>query len=68
MTRHDIEVLDTIGTPDYLNGDLSVEGTQPPSPHGVSPSNAHPVDVDVAPHMQPPNPEDSEGPSITTPQ
>lgn len=31
MTRHDIEVLDTIGTPDYLNGDLSVEGTQPPT-------------------------------------
>lgn len=28
MTRHDIEVLDTIGTPDYLNGDLSAEGTQ----------------------------------------
>ena len=28
MTRHDIEVLDTIGTPDYLNGDLSVDGTQ----------------------------------------
>ncbi|KAM5544164.1 hypothetical protein V8D89_001824 [Ganoderma adspersum] len=42
MTRHDIEVLDTIGTPDYLNGDLSVE------------------DVDVAPHMKPPNPEESE--------
>ncbi|KAJ2970293.1 hypothetical protein NUW54_g12760 [Trametes sanguinea] len=42
MTRHDIEVLDTIGTPDYLDGDLSVE------------------DVDVAPHMRPPNPEESE--------
>ncbi|RPD64173.1 hypothetical protein L227DRAFT_650380 [Lentinus tigrinus ALCF2SS1-6] len=42
MTRHDIEVLDTIGTPDYLNGDLSVE------------------DVDMAPHMKPPNPEESE--------
>ncbi|KAI0794107.1 hypothetical protein C8Q74DRAFT_557212 [Fomes fomentarius] len=42
MTRHDIEVLDTIGTPDYLNGDLAVE------------------DVDMAPHMKPPNPEESE--------
>ncbi|RDX48145.1 hypothetical protein OH76DRAFT_1405064 [Lentinus brumalis] len=42
MTRHDIEVLDTIGTPDYLNGDLSIE------------------DVDMAPHMKPPNPEESE--------
>ncbi|KAJ8495335.1 hypothetical protein ONZ51_g1742 [Trametes cubensis] len=42
MTRHDIEVLDTIGTPDYLNGDLSVD------------------DVDVVPHMRPPNPEESE--------
>ncbi|OSD04864.1 hypothetical protein PYCCODRAFT_1450870 [Trametes coccinea BRFM310] len=42
MTRHDIEVLDTIGTPDYLNGDLSVD------------------DVDVAPHMRPPNPEESD--------
>ncbi|KAI9067983.1 hypothetical protein FKP32DRAFT_1672690 [Trametes sanguinea] len=42
MTCHDIEVLDTIGTPDYLNGDLSVD------------------DVDVAPHMRPPNPEESE--------
>lgn len=28
MTRHDIEVLDTIGTPDYLNGDLCIDGTQ----------------------------------------
>ncbi len=32
MTRHDIEVLDTIGTPDYLDGDLSADGTQC-SPH-----------------------------------
>ena len=28
MTRHDIEVLDTIGTPDYLNGDLCIDGMQ----------------------------------------
>ncbi|KAI8969374.1 hypothetical protein BD414DRAFT_503591 [Trametes punicea] len=42
MTCHDIEVLDTIGTPDYLNGDLSAD------------------DVDVVPHMRPPNPEESE--------
>ncbi|KAI0369125.1 hypothetical protein BV20DRAFT_1122252 [Pilatotrama ljubarskyi] len=42
MTRHDVEVLDTIGTPDYLDGDLSVD------------------DVDVVPHMRPPNPEESE--------
>ncbi|KAI0831995.1 hypothetical protein BC628DRAFT_1351038 [Trametes gibbosa] len=42
MTRYDIEVLDTIGTPDYLDGDLSVD------------------DVDVVPHMRPPNPEESE--------
>ena len=26
MTSHDIEVLDTIGTPDYLNGDLCIDG------------------------------------------
>ncbi|KAI9057644.1 hypothetical protein FKP32DRAFT_1660693 [Trametes sanguinea] len=42
MTSYDIEVLDTIGTPDYLNGDLSVD------------------DVDIAQHMRPPNPEESE--------
>ncbi|KAI0766670.1 hypothetical protein BD413DRAFT_569620 [Trametes elegans] len=42
MTRHDIEILDTIGTPDYLNGDLSAD------------------DVDVVPHMRPPNPEESD--------
>ncbi|KAI0741643.1 hypothetical protein C8Q80DRAFT_147099 [Daedaleopsis nitida] len=42
MTRHDIEVLDTIGTPDYLNGDLSAE------------------EIDMPPHMKPPNPEESE--------
>jgi len=42
MTRHDIEILDTIGTPDYLKGELSDD------------------DVDVPPHMVPPDPEDSD--------
>ena len=28
MTSHDIEVLDTIGTTDYLNGDLCIDGMQ----------------------------------------
>lgn len=26
MTRHDLEILDTIGTPDYLKGELSDDG------------------------------------------
>ena len=63
MTRHDIEVLDTIGTPDYLNGDLSVEGKQPIARMVTRVASLFlPADVDIAPHMKPPNPEESEGP------
>ena len=61
MTRHDIEVLDTIGTPDYLNGDLSVDGTQSGRHMDGVASDHEPTDVDVVPHMRPPNPEESEG-------
>ncbi|KAH9940877.1 uncharacterized protein BXZ73DRAFT_98709 [Epithele typhae] len=50
MTRHDIEVLDTIGTPDYLNGDLCADDIdmpahlRPPNPEEseVLPSQVHP--------------------------
>lgn len=26
MTRHDLQILDTLGTPDYIPGELSDEG------------------------------------------
>ncbi|PCH38057.1 hypothetical protein WOLCODRAFT_130651 [Wolfiporia cocos MD-104 SS10] len=42
MTKHDIEVIDTIGTSDYLKGEISDD------------------EVDIPPHMVPPNPEDSD--------
>ncbi|KAJ7600651.1 hypothetical protein C8J56DRAFT_999799 [Mycena floridula] len=42
MTRHDLQVLDTLETPDYIKGDLSDD------------------DLDIPPHMVPPNPDDSD--------
>ncbi|OBZ74222.1 hypothetical protein A0H81_05957 [Grifola frondosa] len=45
MTRHDLEILDTIGTPDYLNGELS--DSEVDVPHHMVPPN--PEDSDVLP-------------------
>jgi len=42
MTRQDLQVLDTLGTPDYFNGELSDD------------------ELDIPPHMVPPNPDDSD--------
>ncbi|PFH51002.1 hypothetical protein AMATHDRAFT_75200 [Amanita thiersii Skay4041] len=42
MTRHDLHVLDTIETPEYMKGELSDD------------------DLDIPPHMIPPNPDDSD--------
>ncbi|KAI0079098.1 hypothetical protein K474DRAFT_1770524 [Panus rudis PR-1116 ss-1] len=42
MTDHELEVVDTIGSPDYLDFKMNVEN------------------VDVPPHMRPPNPEETE--------
>ncbi|CCM02570.1 uncharacterized protein FIBRA_04673 [Fibroporia radiculosa] len=59
MTRHDLEVLDTIGTPDYLKGELSDNGRMNRSMI-PSPPLCLLTDVDVPSHMVPPNPEDSD--------
>jgi len=45
MTRHDLEILDTIGTADYLKGELSDDDVDVPS-HMVPPN---PEDSDVLP-------------------
>ncbi|KZT09848.1 uncharacterized protein LAESUDRAFT_694312 [Laetiporus sulphureus 93-53] len=45
MMRYDLQVLDTIGTPDYLSGELSDEDVDVPS-HMVPPN---PDDSDVLP-------------------
>ncbi|KIP09280.1 hypothetical protein PHLGIDRAFT_126435 [Phlebiopsis gigantea 11061_1 CR5-6] len=42
MTDYDLDVLDTIGTTDYMTGELSD------------------TEVDIPPHMVPPNPDDSD--------
>ncbi|KAF8320146.1 hypothetical protein F5887DRAFT_1066272 [Amanita rubescens] len=42
MTRHDLQVLDTIETSEYMKGELSDD------------------DMDIPPHMVPPNPDDSD--------
>ena len=39
MTRHDLQIIDTIDTPEYIKGDL---------------------ELDIPPHMVPPNPDDSD--------
>ncbi|OCH86613.1 hypothetical protein OBBRIDRAFT_890364 [Obba rivulosa] len=45
MTKHDLEILDTIGTPDYLKGELSDDEVDVPQ-HMVPPN---PEDSDVLP-------------------
>jgi hypothetical protein len=42
MTSHDLQILDTLGTSDYINGELSDD------------------ELDIPPHMVPPNPDDSD--------
>jgi len=43
MTQHDFDILDTIGTSEYLANELIEDS-----------------DLDIPPHMRPPNPDDSE--------
>jgi len=42
MTRHDLQILDTLDTTDYMKGELSDD------------------ELDIPPHMIPPNPDDSD--------
>ncbi|KAF8801357.1 hypothetical protein BYT27DRAFT_7226918 [Phlegmacium glaucopus] len=42
MTRHDLQIIDTIDTPEYMKGELSDD------------------ELDIPPHMVPPNPDDSD--------
>lgn len=42
MTRHDLQILDTIETAEYMKGELSDD------------------ELDIPPHMVPPNPDDSD--------
>ncbi|KAG5654207.1 hypothetical protein H0H81_006240 [Sphagnurus paluster] len=42
MTRHDLQILDTVETAEYMKGELSDD------------------ELDIPPHMVPPNPDDSD--------
>jgi len=42
MTRNDLQILDTLETPEYIKGELSDD------------------ELDIPPHMVPPNPDDSD--------
>ena len=58
MTRHDLQVLDTIETTDYMKGELSDDGWS------ISWSVESPkwllAELDIPAHMVPPNPDDSD--------
>ncbi|KAG6907890.1 hypothetical protein DXG01_006997 [Tephrocybe rancida] len=47
MTRHDLQILDTMETTDYMKGELSDD------------------ELDIPPHMVPPNPDDSDKGTVT---
>lgn len=60
MTEYDLDVLDTIGTTDYITGELSDTGAL--SHLGMlSPNLPCQIEVDIPAHMVPPNPDDSDG-------
>lgn len=61
MNRHDLLVLDTVDTADYMDGNLSDEGAYAISRllnlHEPIRSNA---ELDIPAHLVPPNPDDSD--------
>ena len=60
MTRHDLQILDTLETAEYMKGELSDDG----QPGFVLRSNVNfltrRLEIDIPPHMVPPNPDDSD--------
>ncbi|KAF5389129.1 hypothetical protein D9757_004882 [Collybiopsis confluens] len=54
MSKHDLQVLDTFETPDYIKGELSDDGR---GPFCLSLDIG---ELDIPQHMVPPNPDDSD--------
>lgn len=67
MTQQDLDVLDTIGMPDYLSGELSDTGRYFPSLVAPCMLTCH-IEVDIPAHMVPPNPDDSDGSAPSPPE
>jgi hypothetical protein len=62
MTRNDIQILDTLDTPEYIKGELSDDGW---SLNQVCFNMLRPsLELDIPPHMVPPNPDDSDSLSL----
>lgn len=61
MTDHDLDILDTIGTSDYIPGELSDTGQHQIKFTSLTPTLYHDIEVDIPLHMVPPNPDDSDG-------
>lgn len=61
MTDHDLDILDTIGTSDYIPGELSDTGQHQTKFTFLTPTSPHDIEVDIPLHMVPPNPDDSDG-------
>jgi hypothetical protein len=59
MTSHDLQILDTLGTSDYINGELSDDGEQY-NVFVMVMSIQLDAELDIPPHMVPPNPDDSD--------
>ena len=61
MTDYDLDVLDTIGTSDYVVGELSDNGLYITSLLMSYSSLMRRIEVDIPLHLIPPNPDDSDG-------
>ncbi|KAG6808013.1 hypothetical protein H0H92_005694 [Tricholoma furcatifolium] len=60
MTRHDLEIIDTIETTDYMKGELSDEGSSCFKESRQVGMLTIKLELDIPPHMVPPNPDDSD--------
>lgn len=70
MTQQDLDVLDTIGMPDYLSGELSDTGKCFffTCCSMYADFEMYNVEVDIPAHMVPPNPDDSDGSAPSPPE
>ena len=60
MTRHDLQILDTLESPEYIKGDISDDGLRIfEYPSRATGSNLF-AELDIPSHMVPPNPDDSD--------
>jgi hypothetical protein len=65
MTSQDLQILDTLGTSDYIKGELSDDGKR--SQIFILWLSAYSIlELDIPPHMIPPNPDDSDSSSTVS--